>query len=137
MNPQAEKKYKQSRQRERILELLKSTTSHPTADWLYSKLKEEFPRLSVGTVYRNLAILKEQGLISELQFGSTFNRFEARVDPHYHLVCEKCGSIQDLDMPLEKSLNEKVGGLTDFRIKTHRVTFFGICKNCLSKTTGK
>jgi Fur family peroxide stress response transcriptional regulator len=100
-------------------------------------LKEEFPRLSVGTIYRNLAILKEQGRINELQFGSTFNRFEARVDPHYHLVCEKCGSIQDSEMPLEKSLNERAARLTDFRIKTHRVTFFGICKNCLSKTTSK
>ncbi len=65
--------YKKSRQREKILELLKSTGSHPTADWIYEKLKAEFPNLSMSTVYRNLNILIEQELIKKIDFGSAYD----------------------------------------------------------------
>ena len=91
--------YKRSRQRERLLELLTSTGAHPTAGWLYDRLKKEFPDLSMGTVYRNLNILMEQDLVRKIDFGSTFDRFEARTDPHYHFICERCGSVSDLSMP--------------------------------------
>lgn len=93
-----ENKYRRSKQRERILELLRGTESHPTANWLYGKLREEFPDLSMGTVYRNLGILLEQGLIKRIDFGSTFDRFDANIAPHYHFICEECGTIVDLSM---------------------------------------
>ncbi len=66
---------RQSKQRNRILELLRSTEIHPTADWLYNQLKSEFPKLSLGTVYRNLSILEGQSLVKKIHFGSTFDRF--------------------------------------------------------------
>ncbi len=122
--------YKKSRQRERILQLLRGTGSHPTADWLYEKLKHEFPNLSMGTVYRNLQILMEQGLINKIDFGSTFNRFDANISPHYHFLCEKCGDIIDLEIPVDEKLNDKVNTKTGLKALRHRIEFFGLCDKC-------
>jgi len=123
-------KYKRSRQRERILELLQSTGCHPTADWIYERLKSEFPTLSMGTVYRNLNILMDQGLIKKIDFGSTFDRFDANIGPHYHFICERCGSIIDLELPVEQSLNERVNRMTPYSVHRHRIEFFGVCDRC-------
>ena len=122
--------YKRSRQRERILALLQSTGCHPTADWIYERLKSEFPTLSMGTVYRNLNILMDQGLIKKIDFGSTFDRFEANIGPHYHFICERCGSIIDLELPVEQSLNERVNRTTPYSVHRHRIEFFGVCDRC-------
>ncbi len=124
------KKYKRSRQRERVLELLKSTGSHPTAIWVYDRLKEEFPGLSPGTVYRNLNILVEQGLARRIDFGSTFDRFDANIDPHYHFICERCGSIIDLEMPVDEELNRNLENLTHHKVNRHRIEFYGLCEAC-------
>jgi Fur family peroxide stress response transcriptional regulator len=102
---------KRSRQRERILELLQGTGAHPTADWLYDRLKGEFPNLSMGTVYRNLNILVEQGLIN-------------RID------CEKCGAIIDLPLPIDEALNRRVDEATPFAVSRHRIEFYGTCDRC-------
>jgi Fur family transcriptional regulator, peroxide stress response regulator len=123
-------KYRNSRQRQRILEILKETKSHPTADWVYNKLKEEIPELSLGTVYRNLNVLLEQGHIEKLPFGSTFDRFETKIKPHYHLVCDKCGLVEDFDMPQYTDINKKAEKLCSFKILRHRIDFFGLCKKC-------
>lgn len=128
--------YRRSRQRERLLELLRDTGKHPTADWLYERLKGEFPHLSLGTVYRNLTILLEQGLVKKIDFGSTYDRFEALTRPHYHFVCESCGSISDLEIPVDESLNERVNRETPFIAHRHRIEFFGICDECKRKKNG-
>jgi Fur family peroxide stress response transcriptional regulator len=92
-------KYRRSRQRERILQLLRETDCHPSADWLYEKLKKEFPRLSLGTVYRNVHLLTQQGHLQKIHIGGVPDRFEANLTPHCHLICEKCGKIADVKMP--------------------------------------
>jgi Fe2+ or Zn2+ uptake regulation protein len=127
-NKKVDSKY--SYQRERILEILKNTKIHPTADWIYDQLKKEIPKLSLGTVYRNLKFLKEQGLINELQFGSTFDRYDGKTDPHYHFICKYCEKIFDLDIPLEFNLNEKVKSSTNFKVDSHTIEFFGVCEDC-------
>lgn len=119
-----------SRQREAILALLHSTESHPTADWIYQECKKRFPNLSLGTVYRNLALLVEQGLVLRIQAGSTFDRYEARVTPHYHLVCRGCGTIIDFEMPRDCHLESRAALETDFRIEGHQVEFYGLCRRC-------
>lgn len=124
------KPYRNSKQRQRILELLKSTGTHPTANWVYDQLRKEFPNLSLGNVYRNLNILVEQGLINSLDFGSTFDRFDANINQHYHLICENCGSIIDLEMPIEHELNDKVNKSADFDVSYHKIQFYGLCKKC-------
>jgi Fur family peroxide stress response transcriptional regulator len=122
--------FRTSKQRNRILELLRSTDSHPTADWLYEHLKKEFPNLSLGTVYRNLGFLVDQNLVKKIHFGSTFDRFEANTTPHYHLICESCGKIVDFEMPVYDELNEQAKKLTNFTIRHHKLEFFGICDDC-------
>jgi Fur family peroxide stress response transcriptional regulator len=122
--------YKRSRQRERIYGLLKSTGIHPTASWIYDRLKSEFPGLSMGTVYRNLNILVEQGLIRKIDFGSTFDRYDANTDPHYHFMCERCGSIIDIPTPIDDSLNEMVERTTGLKARRHRIEFYGLCGRC-------
>ncbi len=122
--------HRKSRQRQRILEILNETRSHPTADWVYKKLKEEIPKLSLGTVYRNLNVLAEQGHIEKLPFGSTFDRFQAKIKPHYHLVCSRCGLVEDFHMPQYTEINKKAEKLSSFKNLHHRIDFFGLCKKC-------
>ncbi len=133
MSGYGEVEYKRSRQRERILELMQGTGSHPTADWIYQKLKVEFPHLSMGTVYRNLNILSEQGLIKKIDFGSTFDRFDANIKPHYHFICEVCGAIKDLEIPIDNKLDRKVEETIHMTVKRHRTEFYGICDVCMGK----
>ena len=133
MVKQEQKVFRQSRQRSRILDVLRSTDTHPTADWLYQELKDEFPNLSLGTVYRNLATLIEQGFVKKIHFGSTFDRFEANTQPHYHLICESCGKIIDLEIPIDKDLNSQAAKRTSFIILHHKIEFFGFCKDCKSQ----
>jgi Fur family peroxide stress response transcriptional regulator len=123
-------RYKKSRQRELILSFLQDTKEHPSADVIYAKLKKRFKKLSMGTVYRNLGILIEQGLVRKLDFGSTFDRFDGRTSEHYHFVCEKCGAISDIEIPPDESLNERISRTGDFQVRSHRLEFFGLCGKC-------
>jgi Fur family transcriptional regulator, peroxide stress response regulator len=129
-----ENRYRYSRQRERLLEILRSTASHPTATWLYDRLKPEFPNLSLGTVYRNLAILINQTLVHKIDAGSTFDRFEAKTAPHYHLICRKCGNITDFEKHLFHEIDDEIRRTTDFAIEGHRIDFFGTCAECRGKS---
>ena len=130
-----EKKLRKSKQRDRILQVLQNTRSHPTVNWIYDELKPEFPNLSLGNVYRNLNILVEQGLVERLDFGSTFDRYEAKIDPHIHFVCESCGAIYDIDAPrsLDSALLRHVEEKTDFEVTRQRMEVFGICSACRSE----
>lgn len=112
------------------MELLRSTGRHPTADWIYNELRHEFPNLSMGTVYRNLNVLMEQGLVKKIDFGSTFDRFDANIGPHYHFICERCGAIIDLELPIDPSLDERVNAATPFTAHRHRIEFIGLCDRC-------
>ncbi len=84
----------------------------------------------MGTVYRNLSILAEQGFVKKIQYGSTFDRFEANIALHYHLICDKCGNISDFEMPVEQGLNEKANQFTEFQVKRHKLEFYGLCESC-------
>ncbi len=129
------KTYRFSKQRKRILELLRSTNCHPTASWIYDQLKGEFPTLSLGTVYRNLRILQDQGEINHLDFGSTFDRFDGRVEPHYHFICERCGKVVDVMMPILKDLEFSSSSQVGGKVLRHRLELFGICQECLEKAS--
>ena len=82
---------KHSKQRDAIMEYLKSSHEHPTADTVYAALRKDHPNISLGTVYRNLALLSELGEINKLSTGNGPDRFDGDVHPHYHFVCKKCG----------------------------------------------
>jgi len=125
--------YRRSRQRDRILTLLRSTDSHPTANWLYARLRKEFPDLSMGTVYRNIGILVEQGLISRIAFGSTFDRLDAKVAPHYHFICEQCGAIHDLDVAPNKDILGRISPPKGFEVRRHEIELYGLCAKCTAR----
>ena len=86
--------------------------------------------MSMGTVYRNLNILIEQGLVKKREFGSTFDRFEANTEPHYHFICERCHRIIDLPLPVDEALNDRVQQATPFHATRHQIEFFGVCDRC-------
>ena len=112
-----------------MLELLRSTDEHPTATWLYDELRKEFPTVSLGNVYRNLSILVEQGDVHKLDFGSTFDRYEAADEQHAHFMCRSCGRIYDLPMPDLDGYNHRKD-VDGHRLQSARVEFFGICHDC-------
>jgi Fur family peroxide stress response transcriptional regulator len=126
---------KKTRQKEAILAVLRSTKSHPTADWVYNEVKKEIPNISLGTVYRNLRQLCERGEIRELKLCDTLSRFDACCDDHYHFRCEKCGNIFDVNMLVNNDLNKEAGRETGFRITHHVLEFHGLCTTCQSDTT--
>lgn len=92
----SEKKRNYSRKREAILQAVCSTTCHPTAEWVYQRLKPEYPDLSLGTVYRNLAQFKEDGVIASIGIVRGQERFDGNTKPHTHFVCWRCGDVIDI-----------------------------------------
>ena len=119
-----------SRQRETILQVLRSTKTHPTADWIYRRAKEALPNLSLGTVYRNLTKLAGAGEIKKLDIGDGFDHFDADVQPHYHMVCTHCGRVQDLDLPYHPELNSEAEKAARGSISHHALYFYGTCASC-------
>jgi Fe2+ or Zn2+ uptake regulation protein len=119
-----------TKQKEAILEVLRGTTSHPTADWICNEVRKEIPNISLGTVYRNLRLLCESGGILELDLCGASSRFDARMDNHYHFRCEKCGQVFDVDEPVNEEVDGRVARKTGFRVIYHRLEFRGVCKNC-------
>ena len=89
---------KYSRQRESIKEFLRSRTDHPTADTVYENLRQIYPNISLGTVYRNLGVLEENGQLMRIPMDNGSDRFDPNVVPHYHFLCRKCGCLQDVPM---------------------------------------
>ena len=126
--------YRNTKQRTRILEVLSQTDSHPTASWVYDELKPEFPSLSLGTVYRNLKILEEQGLLNKLHAGSTFDRYDAITHPHAHFVCTNCGALYDIKDFEFPEVIEKVNAQSRHQIEKVSVNYVGLCDKCLEKS---
>ena len=121
---------KYSRQREAIKEFLCSRKDHPTADVIYAALREEQPNLSLGTVYRNLALLSSVGDIQKICCGDGADHFDADVHPHYHVICSQCGKVEDLPMEVLGSLNELAGSFYGGTIQSHSTLFYGLCADC-------
>lgn len=86
--------------------------------------------MSQGTVYRNLSVLSEQGLVQVLRSGSTYDRFDADTSVHYHVVCERCGRVDDLPLPAERERERIAGEVSGYRITGHRIDYYGICPDC-------
>jgi Fe2+ or Zn2+ uptake regulation protein len=121
---------RKSRQREVILDVLKGTKAHPTADWIYHEVRKEVPNISLGTVYRNLRLLREMGEILELQYGDGKSRFDGNPADHYHFTCQRCGKIYDVEEPLRKDMEKDIARKLGFTVTHHRVEFYGICREC-------
>ena len=123
--------HRMTKQRQIILEVLRSTNTHPTADWIYDQVRQAVPRISLGTVYRNLRVLKEMGDIQELNYGSTYSRFDGKVEPHYHFVCNGCSSVLDINLPVLTQYEQQVAEIIQSQVEFHRMEFYGKCTVCL------
>lgn len=119
-------------QRQAILEFLLETRSHPTADEIYHHVKAKFPGVSLGTIYNTLNMLKEHGHLLELSYGDLASRFDGNPINHYHIVCSKCGKVEDYHGPLVH-LEQEVMKESGFLILGHRMEFYGICPACRKK----
>ncbi len=126
-----ERKEHFSRKRAAILEALRGTACHPTADWVYGQLKPRFPDLSLGTVYRNLHYFCETGQAVSLGVVAGYERFDARTEPHHHLVCAGCGGVVDVfgDVMGPKVL-EELSNASGCKIEGASVHFYGLCPEC-------
>ena len=125
-----------SKKREAILSALRGTKSHPSAEWVYQTLKPTLPDLSLGTVYRNLALFRQQGVIQSVGVVNGQERFDADTSLHHHFVCERCGSVLDLDFRQEQedSWDQAVSEQYGFKTLRHELIFYGICKTCQNKS---
>ena len=120
-----------SRKREAILDALRGTDVHPTAEWIYRRLKPEYPDLSLGTVYRNLGRFQETGQAVSLGAINGYERFDGDVSPHAHLVCERCGAVVDVyDGLPEPGELERISRSSGCIVRSASVTFRGICGEC-------
>ena len=124
---------KYSRQRECIKQFLASRHDHPTAETVYLNVKQNFPNISLGTVYRNLSLLTELGEIQKISTGIGPDRFDGNPAPHYHFFCRKCGCVMDLDMEGIDHINILAGSQFDGEIEGNITYFYGKCANCLKK----
>lgn len=122
---------RKTRQREAILKVVRSTTLHPSADWVYKQVNKEMPNISMGTVYRNLQLLTQKGEIRRLDTAGSQSRFDGNTHEHYHFRCEKCGRVFDLDEPVDPSVEERVAQKTGFLVKCHYLELSGLCPECL------
>jgi Fur family peroxide stress response transcriptional regulator len=120
-------------QRHAILSYLLETMSHPTADEIYKSLEGKFPNMSIATIYNNLRVFKDIGLVRELTYGDASSRFDANMSEHYHAVCIKCGIVKDFDYPPLKEVEKKASESTGFDITSHRLEVYGICEDCRVK----
>ncbi|MEE1115031.1 MAG: transcriptional repressor [Eubacterium sp.] len=121
---------KHSRQRDAIMENLRMRKDHPTADMVFSDIRKVFPNISLGTVYRNLALLTDIGEIQKLTPDGIADRYDGNPAPHNHFICRSCGSVLDLDGVDEHKLEELAGKNFDGVIESCSVNFYGVCGTC-------
>ena len=126
-----ERTAKHFRKRDAILSCLRSTESHPSAEWIYETVKQEIPDISLATVYRNLNLFKEQGLIVSLGTVKGVERFDGNTAPHVHYICTGCGRVLDLPgLSVPAELNQAAARSSGGQVDSCQLTFTGICGEC-------
>ena len=125
---------KRFRKRDAILQYLRSTDVHPSAETVYENLKPQIPDLSLATVYRNLALFKKEGLVMSVSTVSGVERFDGNTTPHVHFVCNDCDAVVDLhQMSLPDSLTSDAEGCFGGKVTDCHLLFTGTCRNCIKK----
>lgn len=127
-------RHRMTKQRQLILNVLRGTNGHPTADAIYEQVRKMLPQISLGTIYRNLRVLVENGEILELNYGSSHNRFDGNPSDHYHFVCRECRAVTDLDLPVLQEINYLAAAAVKGRVDSHRLEIYGLCDNCCKGT---
>jgi len=130
-----ENDHKLTPQRLAIAKILAHNQGHPSVETIHQMLRDEFPTMSLATVYRNVLLIKSLGEVLELGFADGSNRYDGNKPyPHPHVVCVKCKTIIDPDLESLIDMTAEVSAETGYTILSHRVDFFGICKACRTRT---
>ena len=125
---------KHFRKRDAILEYLRSTKAHPSAETIFTALKPQIPDLAMGTVYRNLTLFKEKGLVSSVATVSGVERFDANTNPHVHFICSGCDAVIDLDqMEVPESLRQMAAKCCGGSVDGCQLSFTGLCRDCTNQ----
>ena len=126
-----EQRSKHFRKRDAILTCLRATDVHPSAEQLHEMLQQEHPDISLATVYRNLALFKNQGLIQSLGTVGGIERFDANTEPHVHYICTECGKVLDLQkIQVPEDLNQAAATDSGGEVTGCQLTFTGVCGQC-------
>jgi len=128
-----EKNLRMTRQRKVILEELRKLNTHPSADEIYEVVRHRLPRISLGTVYRNLEVLSELGEIQKLELSGLLKRFDWDTKKHYHIRCVRCSRVDDAPIAPLNQLDNELYGATVFEIIGHNLEFTGLCPECSRK----
>lgn len=121
-------------QRHAILSYLLEIDTHPTVDEIYKALESKFPSMSLATVYNNLKVFIETGLVRELTYGDGASRFDADMSDHYHAICQSCGKIEDFYHEPLTEVERSAERETGFTVNGHRMEVYGICPECKEKS---
>ncbi len=121
---------RKTKQKEAILRVLKDNYEHPTASLIYEQVRQEIPHISLGTVYRDLKSLKQEGKIEEIKLTGSLSRFDGNNKNHYHFHCQKCDRIIDVAEPVDKAIDKRVAQKTGFDIYYHCLELYGLCRDC-------
>ncbi len=119
---------KNTKQKELILDAVFGLRTHPTADEIYSQLKKENERLSLGTVYRNLSRFAEEGKIKKIPVPNQCDRFDYRTDSHEHIICEGCGKLYDLEVKVD--MKDFLPPGSEFKPTGYRFIMYALCPSC-------
>ncbi len=117
-------------QREVVLDELRNSYTHPTADELYVNVRKKLPRISLATIYRTLETLEQVGLVKKITIDCNQMRFDGNVEDHYHITCVQCGRVDDIPSSAIKKVEVKTGEVDGYTVIGHQIHFFGICNTC-------
>lgn len=123
---------KHSRQRDAIWQNLMHRCDHPTAETVYMDIKEDFPNISLGTVYRNLSLLSELGEIQKITTGAGPDRFDGNPKPHCHFQCRACAQVLDIRFDNQEELNTRAADNFPGIIEGNSIQFYGLCPDCMT-----
>jgi Fur family peroxide stress response transcriptional regulator len=137
INALRSKGYKATPQRIAICKIALGSPEHPSVQKIYTDVKKTKPTVSLATVYSTLNILKDSGLIQELNFPKGQTRYDPYIEPHINLICLRCGKIQDLDDQASKELVKKVTGKVQFTPSGQRIDIYGTCEHCAKHKLAK
>ncbi len=125
--------YRNSKQRQLILEILTKRSAHLSARQVYDQVRKKSPNISLGTVYRNLNLLEELQIVKSIGHHGT-KYFDSRIEKHYHILCTSCYEIADVEANKIQDLENKVVQETGFQVLEDRLQLFGLCPTCTSQT---
>ncbi len=131
-----EKNLRMTRQRKIILEELRLCNYHPSADELYERVRKRLPRVSLGTIYRNLEVLCDLNKIQKLELSGSLKRFDWDPEKHYHIRCLRCNLVVNAPVAPLKTLEDELYETTVFEIIGHNLEFTGFCPDCTRENEG-